>query len=182
MTSKVSNIRPIKERRDANDIVYTPLPIALKLIEMCQIQPNDRVLDPSKGKGVFFDNLPPCENKDWCEVTEGRDFFDYAELCDVVVGNPPFSKWKAWLEHSVKLGPRKIGYVMGVLNLTAIKLQFMRDSGYEVVSYHLASVRGWFANTILVVFEKGGIPILSFDTKRHATTEEFQLKTTTDIL
>ena len=59
--SKLGKIRQIKERCQSHDKVYTPLAVALKLINMCEIEVTDVVLDPSKGiNGVFFENLPPC--------------------------------------------------------------------------------------------------------------------------
>ena len=81
MLNKVSN--SIKNRSTKNDVIYTPKPIALKMISMCNITPDMKVLDPSKGKGVFFDNLPKC-NKDWCEITDNKDFFKYNERVDLV--------------------------------------------------------------------------------------------------
>tara|TARA_R110000787_G_scaffold38287_2_gene96630 strand:- start:2459 stop:2650 length:192 start_codon:yes stop_codon:yes gene_type:complete len=58
--NKISN--GIKHRQKANDVIFTPKPVAELMIKMCNIQPNDKVLDPSKGGGVFFDNLPECVN------------------------------------------------------------------------------------------------------------------------
>ena len=63
----------IKNRDMPNDVIYTPKPVALKMIEMCDIKENMTVLDPCRGGGVFFDNLPKC-NKDYCEIEEGKDF------------------------------------------------------------------------------------------------------------
>ena len=73
--NKIGKIRAIKERQTPNDVVYTPLSLAKILINMADIQPTDRVLDPCMGEGVFFDNLPECR-KDWCEISELKDFFD----------------------------------------------------------------------------------------------------------
>ena len=57
MQKTFNNIQ-YRKGADINDIFYTPLPLAIKLIEMTNIQPLDIVLDPSKGLGVFYDNLP----------------------------------------------------------------------------------------------------------------------------
>ena len=124
------------------------------------------MLDPCKGEGVFFDNLPDCV-KDWCEVTENKDFFEFNEPVDVIIGNPPFSQWKKWLEHTVALNPRKICYIMGVLNLTALRIDFMKKNGYNLTRIHMTNVDKWFSNTLLVIFEKGGISCITHDTERR---------------
>ena len=151
--NKIGKIRKIKERQTANDVVYSPLSLAMKLIEMAEIQPSDHVLDPSRGGGVFFDNLPECR-KDWCEITEGKDFFDYNESVDVIIGNPPFSQWQDWLEKSAILCPRKICYVMGVLNLTPRRIDYLKKHGYILSKIHITTVDGWFGNTLLCIFDK----------------------------
>ena len=48
----------IRYRTTKNDVIYTPKPVALLMIDMCDIKEGDKVLDPSRGGGVFFDNLP----------------------------------------------------------------------------------------------------------------------------
>lgn len=156
----------IQRRRDPNDVFYTPLPVACRLIEMADIKPSDRVLDPSRGMGVFYDNLPPCV-KDWCEITEGHDYFSYNQEVDVVIGNPPFSMWKRWIQHTVSLNPQKICFVMGCVNLTPLRFKMFEDAGYGLAQLHFVSIRQWFSNTFLVVFEKGKKSIMTYDIVRR---------------
>jgi len=163
---KVGKVRQIKERPNANDIFYTPLPIALKLINMTNIQRNDKVLDACKGEGVIYNNLPPCE-KDFCEITEGRDFFEYDQPVDVIICNPPFSIYTKWIQHCISLNAKKISLIMGCLNLTTIRLKLLEDNGYFLTKMNIVNVKGWFANTYLVLFEKGKTPIISYDTARY---------------
>jgi len=40
---------------------------------------------------------------DWCEITKGRDFYDYKEKVDWVFTNPPYSDFNHFLEHSFEL-------------------------------------------------------------------------------
>ena len=89
--SKLSKIRQIKERKNAKDIFQTPLPVALKLIEMAEIEDDDIVLDPCRGDGVIYNNLPDYCQKEWAEILDGRDFFDYDAPVNIIVSNPPFS-------------------------------------------------------------------------------------------
>ena len=169
MSNKIGKVRQIKERPTPHDKVYTPLEVAKILIDMTDIKETDTVLDPSKGGSVFFNNLPPCREKYWCEIDDGVDFFEFNNKVDIVIGNPPYSMWTRWLEHTVNLQPRKIAYVFGMLNLTPLRLKLLKDNGYVLSKIHITSVSGWFANCVLVVFERDGEPVLSFDTIRHKT-------------
>ena len=104
----------IQNRKIANDKIYTPPVLAKKMIEMCEIKPTDRVLDPSRGGGVFYDNFPECI-KSYCEIEEGIDFFDYDQEIDIIIGNPPYSLWSKWLEKTISLNPKKYAIYMVLL-------------------------------------------------------------------
>jgi len=82
-----------------NDVVFTPDWLAEKICSMFVIK--GKVLEPCKGEGVFLKYLP--ENTKWCEITEGRNFYDYNEKVDWLVTNPPYSDFNRFLEHSFKL-------------------------------------------------------------------------------
>ena len=118
MMNKLGKIRGIKERKTANDVFQTPLPVVLKLIAMVEIQENDIVLDPCRGSGAIYNNLPDYCQKDWAGVVDGRDFFYYDTPVDIIVSNPPFSLYTYWLIHCIKLNPQKLLLIMGYLNLT----------------------------------------------------------------
>lgn len=77
------------------DIVYTPRWVAKDMVE--HFRPMGRVLEPCKGKGVFMEFLP---GADWCEIAEGRDFFEWRTPVDWTVSNPPYSKTREWFKHS----------------------------------------------------------------------------------
>lgn len=78
-----------------SDVVYTPSRIAKGIID--HLKPEGVCLDPCKGDGAFLDHLP---GADYCELREGKDFFDYKNKVDWVIGNPPYSIFKEFLEHS----------------------------------------------------------------------------------
>ena len=167
--NKIGKIRSIKQRKSANDIVYTPLEVALKLINMTEIKENDTILDPSFGGGVFFDNLPPNCKKEYCEIEKNIDFFNYEGHPDIIIGNPPFSQCTLWLKKTISLKPQKIAYIFGMLNLTPIRLKLLQDNGYNITKIHITTISGWFANSLLVVFERNSESIITFDTMRHKT-------------
>ena len=147
-------VKNIGLRQKANDVIYTPKKVAELMIDLCDIKPDDIVLDPSKGGGVFYNNLPEC-NKDYCEITEDKDFFKYDKPVDIIIGNPPYSLWNKWLEHTIKLNPMKFCYIFGAFNLTPRRLENIYKGGYVVSKFHILKVDWWFSPSFVVVFEKG---------------------------
>ena len=84
---------------NVSDIVYTPRNISSAIVKF--LKPSGLCLDPCRGDGAFYDYLPT--DKEYCEVSEGKDFFAYKRKIDWIIGNPPYSIFKEFLEHSFKL-------------------------------------------------------------------------------
>lgn len=82
-----------------NDVVFTPDWLAKQICESFNIE--GVVLEPCKGEGVFLKYLP--QDSLWCEITEGRNFFDFSQKVDWIVTNPPYSDFNRFLEHSFAL-------------------------------------------------------------------------------
>jgi hypothetical protein len=82
-----------------SDVVYTPDWVARDMVEY--FQPNGRILEPCAGDGVFLKYLPA--GTEWCEIEKGRDFFQWQEPVDWIVGNPPYSTSYEWFNHSFSL-------------------------------------------------------------------------------
>ena len=80
------------------DVVFTPEHIAVAMVK--HFAPSGRMLDPCKGDGVFLRQMP---GADYCELQEGKDFFDWREPVDWIVSNPPYSVYSEWLRHSFKV-------------------------------------------------------------------------------
>ncbi len=160
MNNKISN----SMKRNKNDIYYTPLPVAIKMINMCDIQPYMKVLDPSYGQGVFYNNLPICK-KSFCEIEMNKDFFNETERYDLIIGNPPYSLWSKWLEHTMKLTD-KFCYIFGVMNLTSPRLKQIIDNGYGITKIHLVAIEWWFSASYLIICEKNKPSIISVEPKR----------------
>lgn len=79
-----------------NDIVFTPEWLTETICNMFPI--GGKVLEPCKGEGVFLKFLP--KDTEWCEITEGRNYYDYNEKVDWLVTNPPYSDYNRFLQHS----------------------------------------------------------------------------------
>jgi len=94
------------------DVVYTPRWAAADMVR--HFNPSGVVLDPCRGKGVFHDLFP--EGSPWCEISEGRDFFDWMEPVDWVIGNPPYSLTRKWFRHSYQVA-ENLAYLIPLRNL-----------------------------------------------------------------
>lgn len=90
-----------------DDVVYTPDAVAAEIVGW--LKPNGKCLDPCCGDGAFFRHLPA--GSDWCELERGRDFFDYTERVDWIIGNPPYSIFEEWLRHSFEIA-ENVAYIV----------------------------------------------------------------------
>lgn len=155
----------IQNRKTANDKIYTPPVLAKKMIEMCDIKYTDRVLDPCKGGGVFYDNFPECI-KSYCEIDEGIDFFNYDQEVDIIIGNPPYSLWSKWIEKTISLNPKKICYVYGAFNMCPNRFDLLEKNGYYVRKIHIMNVSWWLGTSFLVLLTKEKNDFFEIDTSK----------------
>lgn len=86
-------------KQKQGDVVYTPEWVVDDML--AHFKPKGVVLDPCRGKGAFWNRLPP--DSPWCEITDGRDFFDFEQRVDWTIGNPPYSLTRKWFRHSYRI-------------------------------------------------------------------------------
>lgn len=95
------NVKPAIAGNDphvnSNDLVYTPDWLARKICSMFPV--SGKVLEPCRGTGAFMPYLP--SDADWCEIADGRNFYDYHQSVDWIVTNPPYSDFDRFFEHSL---------------------------------------------------------------------------------
>ncbi len=82
------------------DIVMTKPEMAKLLISKVKFNPGDVVMEPCRGKGAFYDNLPNNIIKKYCEINEGKDYLKFNGRVDVTLSNPPFVHHKLFLENT----------------------------------------------------------------------------------
>lgn len=87
-----------------SDVHFTNRKVSQAIIRY--FQPSGRVLEPFRGEGAFYDYLP--EGRQWCELTEGRDFFEWQEPVDWIVTNPPFSNLTDVMSHAFKVSKHTV--------------------------------------------------------------------------
>ena len=88
-----------KEEPNPSDVVYTQDYVALDIIDW--LNPSGICLDPCKGDGAFYGFLP--NGRLWCELELDKNFFDFNEEVDWIIGNPPYSIFEEFLVHSFEL-------------------------------------------------------------------------------
>lgn len=154
----------IKRRDKTNDVFITPLELAKKHIESIEHEDSDIWLDPFKNSGNYYNQFPN-DNKVWCEILEGEDFFDFEMEVDIICSNPPYSCIDKVLQKSVELNPRIISYLIGMGNLTTRRIEMMNKLGYGLKKITMLKVVSWFGMSFIITFEKGCENCIEIDRK-----------------
>jgi hypothetical protein len=104
--NKPSIVKTLKDGTPTflTSVVYTDPKFAKKIIDYFapQFKPDDTFLDPCKGKGAFYDNLP--SPKEWYEIQDGKDFLTCQNYFSWCFANFPWrgSVYSALARHSFK--------------------------------------------------------------------------------
>ncbi len=162
---KLSWCKNIKDRKNPNDEKMTPIELAQKLIQFVPLMYEDKVLEPFRGTGNFYNNFPPSIEKDWCEINDNRDYFDYDKDYDWIITNPPYSKIQKVLEKMLKEARKGFAILIGVINLTPKRLKLIEDHKFGITLFHICNVSGWFSNSVFLICERNKPSIISFTSK-----------------
>jgi len=109
----------------SNDDIQTPIELAARIVR--HFRPRGRVLEPCKGCGNFLRHLPGAH---WCEIKEGRDFFDWKDSVDWIITNPPWSQIRPFLQHAMSLADHVV-FLMTINHVwTKARLRDIRESGF----------------------------------------------------
>lgn len=120
----MTSMNPAK-RQQGNDRIYTPEWAVKDMID--HFKPTGKILEPCKGMGSFTDHLPNC---DWCELDEGKDFFEYSTKVDWILSNPPYSLIRKFILHSFEMCDNIVYLIPVWKAFNAINLQYsLRDYG-----------------------------------------------------
>lgn len=146
---------------DSNDDVQTPVELAGRIVN--HFKPRGQILEPCRGDGHFFKFMPTAN---WCEIKEGRDFFNWKQKVDWVITNPPWSQIRKFLQHSMmfadhvvflatvnhlwtKARIRDIGeFGFGIREICLVEMpKTFPQSGFQLGAIYLA--RNWTGNITL---------------------------------
>jgi len=169
MNSNISH--NIKKRIKANDVFITPLEVAKQQIQLHNINDNDLWLDPCRNnkEGSYFNNFPQNVKKDWCEILEGKDFFEYNKNTDIICGNPPYSVMDKWIKKTLQLNPKEFSLLIGIGNLTTRRIEIIENAGYGLSKMKMLKIYDWYGMSCIVVFEKNKKSIIEYDRKVYKT-------------
>jgi len=153
----------IQKRDKPSDRFYTPDIVARKCIGMIDHRRDFRYgeeirediwYEPFKGLGAYYDKFP-CkdENKRWSEIDLGKDAFEFNEKIDIICTNPPYSKLNDCFDMAIKLKPRVIQFLLGVMNVTIPRLNKMSNAGYYLKKMHYVNIKGWFGVSVICQWE-----------------------------
>lgn len=123
---------PAKNIAEA-DKVYTPRQLAAEILSLFPL--HGRVLDPCKGDGAFYDQFPDHVEGYWCELDLGVDFFEWQEeeqKIEWVIGNPPWSKFRAFLEHAMHISDNVVFLAAFSHFSTKARVRDIRQAGFAM--------------------------------------------------
>lgn len=153
----------IKHRETPNDDFTTPVELAQNLIKLVPLSPGDMVLDSAFGTGAFYDNLPDYVEKDWCEISMGKDFLDHIEPVEWIITNPPYSNLDTWFRHTTLLAGKGFAFLLGFTNITPRRIEMANQADFGLTQIHLCKVFQWYGISAFVVFEREKENIISYD-------------------
>ena len=116
----------------AQDLVMTPPELAAAVIAHFADRMTGKVLDPARGQGAFYDRFPVHLERDWCQITENRDFLDWQQPVDWVMTNPPWSRLRDFTRHAMRIASN-IVWLAPLTNLTTkARLRDLDETGFGI--------------------------------------------------
>ena len=97
----------------------TPIHLAEKIVK--HFNPIGKILEPCRGTGNFYKCLPKA---DYCELDEGIDFLQVEGYWDWIITNPPYSKYRDFLNKSMQVANNIV--FLQLINATFYKAR-LRD-------------------------------------------------------
>lgn len=165
----------LEKLKNDKELQYTPIEIANDIINECNVNGDYSILDPSAGDNRVFYNGFPTEKKYYCEIEDGKDFFDWNEKIDWIIGNPPYrffigdkkyNGFPYFMEHSVKIADKGIGFLVNWKVFNAITTSRLNKwQPFNITKIKLYEVKKWFGRYYLVVFEKNKPSIITFENR-----------------
>ena len=144
----------------------TPEELCKILIEQVPLIKGDRVLEPFKGEGNFYNNFPDFVEKDWCEITQGRDYKDYDKEFDWVITNPPFklddskkreSTFFNLLKHYTSKSKKGIAFLGNHFCFVALspnRLKELNNNGWYIHNIVCCNIKKWWGRYFFIIFKK----------------------------
>lgn len=104
--------------KNGNDKVMTPVYVAEKIV--AHFQPEGKILEPCAGTGNFLKVM----KADYFEIDKGKDFMEAKGYWDWIITNPPYSKYRDFLNKSMEVADNIV--FLQLINATFFKAR-LRD-------------------------------------------------------
>jgi len=112
----------------SDDEVMTPEYLAEALVN--HFKPSGKILEPCKGTGNFLKFLP--KDSLWCEISEGKNFFDFNDKVDWIITNPPWSQIRKFLQHSLEIS-KNVCFLFTINHLwTKARIRDIKEAGFGI--------------------------------------------------
>ncbi len=145
------------------EITICPSEIAHKMIEIADLKEGDKVLDPCRGGGIIYNNLPLGCVKSWAEIKEGVDFFQkYNEndFFDCIIMNPPINMLYNFLSSCMKMTD-KIVFIINTQNLIINRIRWLLNNKFSITYMYLFEVDYYYGSNLILKCERGKENILN---------------------
>ncbi len=106
--------------KNGNDCIMTPLYLCKEIVQ--HFEPRGTILEPCCGNGNFLKVMPP--GTEWFEIKQGKDFLAATGHWDWIITNPPYSKYRDFLNKSMEVANNVV--FLQLINATFYKAR-LRD-------------------------------------------------------
>lgn len=144
----------------------TPEACAKDLIPFCPVEPFDKVIEPFRGEGAFYNHFPEFVEKDWAEIQQGKDYTSIPEDYDWVITNPPFrlenntgrvnSFWFL-LDYYTTRARKGIAFLANDAcfgTLTPKRLKILEERGWSITKVVVCSIKKWRGRYFFIILQK----------------------------
>jgi hypothetical protein len=161
------------------DLHQTPPECAKDLMAFVSLVAGDRVIEPFKGDGAFYNAFPDYVEKDWAELEQGKDYKELTEEYDWVITNPPFrletgvkrvnSFWFLldYYTQRAKKGIAFLGNDKCTSCLTPRRQALLKERGWKVTKIVVCSIKKWRGRYFFFVLQKEGQGFMDFLPKNY---------------
>ena len=144
----------------------TPPELARELVGTLTLSPTDRLYEPFRGEGAFYNSFPAQNPKDWSELKDERDYADYEGEYEWVITNPPFrleqntkrvNAFWFLLDYYTQRAKKGIAFLANdscFCTLTPKRMLVLEERGWGITKIVVCSVKKWRGRYFFIVLEK----------------------------
>lgn len=144
----------------------TPSECAKDLLSFVPLVEGDKVIEPFRGEGAFYNAFPETVQKDWAEREEGKDYTAITGEYDWVITNPPFrldtggkrvnSFWFLldYYTQRAKKGVAFLGNDRCFSTLTPKRVATLKERGFSLSKIVVCSIKKWRGRYFFIILEK----------------------------